>query len=113
PMMFPDEDRDPWWTTLAFFNSLREMGTAHTLLQSDIPDYFRVIWERKGIPANPPGQRRYLNEVFELTGGLASQAIAQAIARLSVQYGSGTGYPVDVCLASNVIEVGIDIARLA
>ncbi len=113
PMLLLDDERDPWWTTLAFFNSLREMGTAHTLLQSDIPDYFRVIWERKGTPADPPGQRRYLNEVFELTGGLQSEDIAQAIARLSVKRGDANGYPVDICLASNIIEVGIDIPRLA
>lgn len=113
PMALLEDERDPWWTTLAFFNSLREMGTAHTLLQSDIPDYFRVIWERKGVSNEPPGQRRYLNEVFELTGGLRSEDIAQAIARLSIKRGEGKSYPVDVCLASNVIEVGIDIPRLA
>ena len=34
-------ERDPWWTLLLFFNSLRELGTTLTLFQSDIPDFLR------------------------------------------------------------------------
>ena len=30
-----DEERDPWWTLLCFFNSLRELGSAATLLVAD------------------------------------------------------------------------------
>lgn len=33
------QERDPWWTLLLFFNSLRELGTTLSLFQSDIPDY--------------------------------------------------------------------------
>jgi hypothetical protein len=110
PMSLPEQERDPWWTMLVFFNSLREMGTAHTLLQSDIPDYAKVIWDRAGTD---PSERRRPGSanVFELTGGLQSEEISRAIADLQVPFGGGR--PIDVCLASNVIEVGIDIPRLA
>ncbi len=47
-MLDPDE-QDPFWTLLVFFNSLRELGTSVSLLQSDIPDYFRVIKQRLGL----------------------------------------------------------------
>ena len=34
---------------MVFFNSLRELGTSLSLLQSDIPDYLRVIRNRLGL----------------------------------------------------------------
>jgi Helicase conserved C-terminal domain len=94
-----------------FFNSIREMGTAHTLFQSDVPDYARVLYGREGIARD---QRRYLSagRIFELTGGLPSDEITEAIAALEIACTSRS-MPKDVCLASSVIEVGIDIPRLS
>jgi hypothetical protein len=111
PMPLEPEARDPWWTLLVFFNSIREMGTAHTLFQSDVPDYAKVLCNRDGVPRD---QRRYLSagRIFELTGGLPSDEITEAIADLEVAC-TGRGTPKDVCLASSVIEVGIDIPRLS
>ena len=103
-----NEARDPWWTLLAFFNSLREMGTAHTLFDTDVRDHAKVIWNRKGVPFN--SSRRRYSSPFELTGGLASEEISDAIEKLEITCGRAGA--VDVCLASNVIEVGIDIQRL-
>jgi hypothetical protein len=107
------EARDPWWTLVVFFNSLREMGTAHTLFQSDVPDYLEAIWARQGTDRD---RRRYLypERIFELTGGLPSNEISGAIDRLATRYEEGSsGRAEDVCLASNIIEVGIDIGRLS
>ena len=41
-------ERDPWWTLVAFFNSLRELGGAATLLVADARDYLRVLIDRHG-----------------------------------------------------------------
>jgi hypothetical protein len=108
PVPFDAEARDPWWTLLVFFNSIREMGTAHTLFQSDIPDYMKVIGNRAGMPRET---RRYPSRLLELTGGLPSDEIANAISALEVACGKGP--TLDVCMASNIIEVGIDIQRLS
>jgi superfamily II DNA/RNA helicase len=94
---------------LVFFNSIREMGTAHTLFQSDVPDYARVVWGRAGTPRE---QWRRPTRIFELTGGLPSGEVTGAIAALEVPC-TGRGTPKDVCMASNIIEVGIDIPRLS
>lgn len=112
PKALGENERDPWWTMVVFFNSIREMGTAHTLFQSDVPDYLKVVWSRQGTP---PEQRRYLSasRIFELTGGLQSGEVSEAIARLEVRYGTLSDTPMDICLASNIIEVGIDIPRLS
>ncbi len=109
PLALPDSARDPWWTILAFFNSLRELGTTLSLFQSDIPDYLKVIRNRTGAS---PDQIRRLRNVKELTGRLASEEIPLAISTLEAEYG-GQRTAVDVCLASNIIEVGVDIDRLS
>ena len=111
-LTLPIEQRDPWWTLLLFFNSLRELGTTLSLLQSDIPDYFRVLMTRMGLDFS---QIRKVWNVLELTGRLRNDEVPKAIAELEVKYGQENqrDHPVDVCLASNIIEVGIDIDRLS
>ncbi len=115
PVMDNDEsERDPWWTLLAFFNSLRELGGAATLLVADARDYLRVILDRHGIQYN---QIRQLLNWDELTSRVRSDKIPQAIQKLETPFKrDDDGYirePVDVCLASNIIEVGVDIDRLS
>ena len=51
PLDLPPEERDPWWTLLLFFNSLRELGYGLTLFQSDILYYLETYCRRNGIPS--------------------------------------------------------------
>jgi hypothetical protein len=105
------ELQDPWWTLLIFFNSLRELGTTLSLFQSDIPDYLKVTANRLGIPY---GKMRKLWHIRELTGRLQSDKVPQAIRDLEVSCdNSSDKRPVDACLASNILEVGVDIDRLS
>jgi hypothetical protein len=102
-------EQDPWWTLLIFFNSLRELGTILTLFQSDIPDYIQVFKRRTGLK-----QVRYPYNYKELTSRLRSDEIPEAITQLEVTTDNTNNQkPVDTCLASNIIEVGIDIDRLS
>ena len=111
PVAMSPEDRDPWWTLVVFFNSLRELGTTVSLLQSDIQDYLRVLRNRTG---KKPTEMRRWRGPQELTGRLRSSEVPRAISSLEVSCTSPTSQtPVDVCLASNIIEVGIDIDRLS
>ncbi|MCZ6680772.1 MAG: helicase, partial [Candidatus Poribacteria bacterium] len=103
------DERDPWWTLMLFFNSLRELGTTLSLLQSDIPDYFWVLKNRTGVEFS---DLRSIWNILELTGRLSSEKVPQAISALEISCTSAD-HPVDVCLASNIIEVGIDIDRLS
>jgi len=109
PIPLVPNDRDPWWTLVAFFNSLRELGTTLSLFQSDIPDYLKAVKNRNGLDY---ANLRRLKHVIELTGRLTSEQIPESIAALERVY-DGTGNTVDVCLASNILEVGIDIDRLS
>jgi hypothetical protein len=104
-------EQDPWWTLLIFFNSLRELGTTLSLFQSDIPDYLIVTANRLGIPY---GGMRKLWRIRELTGRLKSDEVPEAIADLEVACDNpNKQHPVDACLASNILEVGVDIDRLS
>lgn len=104
----PEEDRDGYWTNLNFLNSLRELGNTVSLLQSDVPDYLTGLVRRDGI--NP----RWPSRAMELTSRRRSDEIPKAIEQLQTRYAPGRERQsaIDICLASNIIEVGVDIDRL-
>ncbi|MFE2421495.1 helicase-related protein [Streptomyces hokutonensis] len=103
-----ENEKDPWWTLMAFFNSLRELGNSLSLLQSDIPDYLITINRRS---AQDRTDRRRLRIVEEMTSRLRQDQIPEAMEKLART--TETAGAVDVCLASSLIEVGIDIDRLS
>ncbi len=105
-MNFNERNRDPFWTLLSFFNSLRELGGALTLLQTDIPSYLNQVRKKHNITDRD--QTRWLNNFLELTSRLDSGEVSDVIHKLKDRKNS-----IDVCLASNIIEVGVDIDRLS
>ena len=111
--------RDPWWTLLCFFNSLRELGGAASLFVADARDYLLVILDRQGIKRE---KIRKLFNVSELTSRIRSDQVPKELERLERTLRAQTGNNkstaddndvVDACLASNIIEVGVDVSRLA
>jgi len=109
PMVLPEGERDPWWTLLLFFNSLRELGTTITLLHSDIPNHLKVLQNRLGLNYD---QIRRLKKIEELTSRLSNDEVSVAIDKLKQTY-DDKGNVIDISLASNIIEVGVDIDRLS
>lgn len=109
PVGLDRDVQDPWWTLAVFFNSLRELGTSLSLLQSDIPDYLKVLGLRLGVR---PQELRRLWNVLELTSRLRNDEIPKALEDLEVRAG-GSRRAVDIFLASSIVEVGIDIDRLS
>lgn len=106
--MIPEDDRDGYWTNLNFFNSLRELGNTVSLLQSDVPDYLTRLKRRDGLIP------RWPSRTMELTSRRRSDEIPKAIEQLQTRYSPGKNRQdaFDICLASNIIEVGVDIDRL-
>lgn len=102
------EDRDGYWTNLNFFNSLRELGNTVSLLESDVPDYLEGLRRREGQEPRWPRNR------MELTSRRKSDEIPKAIEQLQTPYDEDKRYQdaIDICLATNIIEVGIDIDRI-
>lgn len=112
------EALDPYWTLMAYFNSLRELGHAATLIRADIREHMNATWDRLSIrkPAagsGAPDVRRFINRDLELTSRIPSDAITEVLQQLFNPYpGSEERRPVDVCLATNMIQVGLDVPRL-
>ena len=106
--------KDPWWTLLCYFNSIRELGSAATLFVSDARDYLRVLIDRHGIPYE---HIRKLFNVTELTSRIRGDQVPQELEKLNKSLSAdptNTNFDVvDACLASNIIEVGVDIPRLS
>lgn len=109
-----EQERDPYWTVLGYFNSLRELGHAATLINADIRQYIDAMWLRKGIrKEGAEDPRRFINKYIELTSRIPSYYIPQALQALEVKYPiQDKNYPVDICLATNMISVGVDVQRL-
>lgn len=111
-MGLPEDKRDPYWTLLGFFNTLRDLGSTTTLLRDQIQNQLLAMWRRHGVLGEDlKALRRRVYNVEELTGRLRSEEVPLALERLGNELGS-EAKAVDVCLASNMIEVGIDVDRL-
>lgn len=109
PQSLKSVKRDPWWTLLLFYNSIRELGGGLTLFNSDIPEHLEGTRRRLGLDFS---EVRRLRRIRELTGRLGDSEVTSAIAELEVT-ADASSPPIDVCLASSIIEVGVDIDRLS
>jgi hypothetical protein len=109
---------DPYFTLIAYYNSLRELGQAATLINADIREYLNVVWDRMGIrksdvagKGNDP--RRFVHNVVELTSRASAEEVTRNLQRLRIPYdGVRPVKAVDTCLATNMIQVGLDVLRL-
>lgn len=110
PYSFQADKRDPWWSLLTFYNSIRELGGAKTLFDSDIRSRLKFIFNRENFTHN---DRRTLRVVEELTSRLSQPEIVGMMAKLSAVYSEHDNKAIDACLASSIIEVGVDIDRLS
>jgi len=102
------EDIDYYWTLLGYFNSIRELGGASSLVYGDIRERLLQIQSRENIPYKT---RRYINKVEELTSRISSSEIPRTLKKLEVKFNNQTA-ALDISLATNMVATGVDIARL-
>lgn len=105
-----DSELDAYWTCVGYFNSLRELGGAHVLMQDDVPRQMQFLARRLGLDA-----ARITAPPEELSSRVPSREIPYALARLEHALEGDDPFaaePVDSVLASNMISVGVDIPRL-
>ncbi len=103
--VLPASERDYYWTLVAYFNSLRELGGALVLMQDDVYDTIGLI-----AKARAGEQERELKCVEELTSRRSQKEIRDMLDQLKRRAGDDAA--VDVLLATNMISVGVDIERL-
>lgn len=102
---------DPYGTLVWYFNSLRELGHAATLCIGDIPEFLKGLCHRLNIPYE---LRRYIRPPTELTSRCNADEIPAILEQLEVPWEMKPKGrpPVDILLATNMIAVGVDVARL-
>jgi hypothetical protein len=99
--------RDPYWTLVGYFNSLRVLGGALLQVRDDVPDRMQVLASRQG-----PGMDARIQDpqLIELTSRESSASIPGHLARMALDMDDPDA--LDVILATNMISVGVDIDRL-
>lgn len=109
---FLPEQRDPWWTNLIFFNSLRELGNNLTLFHRPILDQLKLL--QKSLKKEIQHRYSQKSNILELTSRITSAEIPSKLNELSTPYNplEKKSNAIDACLASNLIEVGVDVDRL-
>lgn len=114
---------DPYWTLILYFNSLRELGHAATLMHADIQERLFYLWSRLGVQRpTRPGQldpRRFVNRDEELTSRVSGDEVSSTLAKLFEKCSDALSdkgirqhKALDACLATNMIQVGLDVPRL-
>ena len=100
-----DDERDPYWTLVGYFNSLRELGGALVLMQDDVTDSISLY--SKARPGESP---RAMHNVEELTSRRTQEDILDMLGKLAIR--AGEAGALDTVLATNMVSVGVDIPRL-
>jgi superfamily II DNA or RNA helicase len=98
------EARDPYWTLVGYFNSLRVLGGARMQVQDDVREQLPLVARDEGARELEPDNR------IELTSRENSADIPSHLARMAVRLPDRD--TLDVILATNMISVGVDIDRL-
>ena len=107
---------DPWWTNLCFFSSRRVLGLAQSLCQTHLRGHTWRLHRATGVYAGAPrsttGTRtaqRHMQGRVELTAH-ATGDVSESMDRLAITHPERGC--IDLCFATSMIEVGIDIDRL-
>ena len=101
------ESIDFYETSMWFFNSLKDLGMTLTLLQSVVLDVISGMRLYRRLPSS---KYRQVWPIKELTGRIAANQVAESLTELSRN--SWDDNFVRTCLASSIMEVGVDVQRL-
>jgi hypothetical protein len=96
--------KDPYWTLVGYFNSLRVLGGARLQVSDDVDDRMELLATQHAIT------KRDIEGLIELTSREPSSRIPDHLKHMAVSYPDPNALA--VILATNMISVGVDIDRL-
>lgn len=110
-MNLPDAVKDKLWTLTVYFNSLKDLGKASTLVDDDVKDFIIRTANRMFT------SRRLIISADELTSRVTTTELNETLDKLEKLVYSRENivakrYASNILLATNMISVGIDVARL-
>jgi hypothetical protein len=98
-------EKDHYYTLVAYFNAMRELGGAQVMMVDDVPKAMSIFSNDR------PGEKiRSSLDIQEMTSRLQQHEIPKLLAALKKPAGKGS---VDILLCTNMISVGVDIQRLS
>lgn len=100
---------DYYWTLVGYFNSIRELGGASSLVYGDVKERLSQIQNRELIDKS---RKRYVNRTEELTSRIPSYEIPEVLKKLEEEFQQEKNKAIDICLATNMVATGVDISRL-
>lgn len=119
---------DPYFTIIQYYNSLRELGQAAATVDAEIKEHSADVRSRLGLEKPEEGQpdaRRYINKCIELASFIPSHEINDVLEQLFNSISNDDKFldarraalpddklPADICFATNMIQVGLDVPRL-
>ena len=104
---------DPYMTAIAYFNALRELGSARRIVEDEVGTRLQSYADRKHLDETVGffANRAIATEPVELTSRVGTAEVAEAKRRLALDFRQEEER-IDVALATNMISVGLDIVRL-
>ena len=110
-MDLPEEVKDKFWTLTVYFNTLKELGKASTFANDDVKDFIKRTAYRMFMPS------RQMTTPDELTSRVSTTELNETLNKLEkIAYSKDNldakKYATNILLATNMISVGIDVARL-
>ena len=107
-----DDVKDKFWTLTTYFGSLRDLGKCRTLAEDDIKDAITRQAQRLGTKYDSRTKVFYSPD--ELTSRASTTELNETLDKLEkTQYSKENIKKVShLLLATNMISVGIDVARL-
>lgn len=112
-MDLPYEIKDKYWTLTVYFNSLKDLGKCSTLVDDDVKDFIKRMAYRVGTAKDA----RIITSADELTSRVSTTQLNETLDKLekltySKENIENKRWPSNILLATNMISVGIDVARL-
>jgi len=109
-----DHNTDPWWTNVVFFSSRRSLGLLISLMDTSFHkriSRLRALSGRRSGRLTPTKDKadRHASELKELTATSAEDVneVFDSLERKLPDKGV-----VDICFATSMVEVGLDVSRL-
>lgn len=107
---------DPWWTNLMFFSSRNSLARLLSHISNGLNNAIYKIYRFSGREGGINNTTRYNSNIYELTATAVTN-VNTTLAQLSNGInpaGSKKDSPrvIDICLATSMIEVGLDVPRL-
>ena len=106
-----EEDIDQIWTLVTYFGNLKELARAQTLVGDEVRDAMKRLAFRLGIP------KRGVPHADELTSRISTTKLNKTMDALEhITYSHSNRqqhrWASNIVLATNMISVGLDVARL-